>query len=109
MGWLKRMFGQEAATGGGGGGGGATAEAVPAERLGLNGEYDESGLAKRVAQAFDNEADLRDIDTVWVAQTGGTVVLKGQAPSTAIIDRLVAVAQGINGATDVDASQLTVG
>ncbi|MEM9162075.1 MAG: phospholipid-binding protein, partial [Cyanobacteria bacterium P01_F01_bin.4] len=55
-------------------------EEAPAYRVGLTGEYDESGLAKRVALAFDEDAQLDDVDTLWVAQLSGTVVLKGTVP-----------------------------
>ena len=44
------------------------------------GEYDQSGLAKRVAKAFD-EAGFQDHQTVWIARTGTTVVLKGKSRS----------------------------
>jgi osmotically-inducible protein OsmY len=115
MGWLQRIFGgqtDEAAaapestpesseeT--------ATAQDVPAERMGLNGEYDQSGLAKRVAAAFDQDSSVADIETVWVAQTGGTVVLKGEAPSQDQLNRLIEIANEQNGATAVDAEQVTI-
>ncbi|HEY9727641.1 MAG TPA: BON domain-containing protein [Chroococcales cyanobacterium] len=118
MGWLKRLFGMEKphnaqvnppvqqapqATGG------TSTETIPPERVGLNGEYDQSGLAKRVALAFDNEADLADEERLWVAQTGGTVVLKGEVSDQATLNKMVSVAQGVNGATDVDTSQVQVG
>ena len=113
MGWLKRLFGMEkpteAAPMQGGGGGGATAEAIAPERVGLSGEYDQSGLAKRVALAFDQDAAVKDIDTVYVAQTGGTVVLKGKVPSQQNLDRLETIARGVSGATAVDSSQVTIG
>ncbi|MUH01672.1 phospholipid-binding protein [Scytonema sp. UIC 10036] len=120
MGWLKRLFGLEkpqnaqvnptpqpaeqtrSATP-------ATTETVPPERVGLNGEYDQSGLAKRVALAFDQDNQLDDIDTLWVAQTGSTVVLKGKVPSQDILQKMVSVASSVNGATNVDTSQVTVG
>ena len=60
-------------------------ESIPPERVGLNGEYDQSGLAKRVALAFDQDPQIDDIDTIYVAQTGGTVVLKGKVPSQDIL------------------------
>lgn len=82
---------------------------IPAERMGLNGEYDQSGLAKRVAKAFDDDAELDDIATLWVAQTGGTVVLKGSVPNQGLLDKCVSIANGVNGATSVDSSQVTVG
>lgn len=123
MGWLKRLFGlekpenaevnpsvataTEPATDESGGG--ATTETIPPERVGLNGEYDQSGLAKRVALAFDQESDLADEERLWVAQTGGTVVLKGEVSDQATLDKMVSVAQGVSGATNVDTSQVTVG
>jgi osmotically-inducible protein OsmY len=85
----------------------APGEAIPPERVGLNGEYDQSGLAKRVAQAFDTS--LEDVETLWVAQTGGTVVLKGKVPSQEYLDQAVSIAGGVSGATSVDSSQVTVG
>jgi osmotically-inducible protein OsmY len=122
MGWLKRLFGMEkpqnaqvnppvasapatteapAATG--------TEQTVPPERVGLNGEYDQSGLAKRVALAFDQDPDLADEERLWVAQTGGTVVLKGEVPDQATLDKMVSIARSVNGATSVQTDQVTVG
>jgi osmotically-inducible protein OsmY len=115
MGWLQRIFGgnkEEAPTE-------AVAQSapaeeatpaadIPAERVGLNGEYDQSGLAKRVAAAFDQDASVADIDTVWVAQTGGTVVLKGEAPSQEQLNRLIEIANEQSGAEAVNAEQVTI-
>jgi osmotically-inducible protein OsmY len=117
MGWLQRIFGgnkdaaateavaqnaptEEASTE-------APAE-IPAERVGLNGEYDQSGLAKRVAAAFDQDSSVADIETVWVAQTGGTVVLKGEAPSQEQLNRLIEIANEQSGAEAVNAEQVTI-
>ena len=119
MGWLQRIFGgqkdeaaaapestsesaPEASENS------APAQDIPAERMGLNGEYDQSGLAKRVAAAFDQDSSVADIETVWVAQTGGTVVLKGQAPSQDQLNRLIEIANEQNGAVAVNAEQVTV-
>jgi osmotically-inducible protein OsmY len=114
MGFLQKIFGM---------GKPANAEVNPAptetdpstggeiapERLGLNGEYDQSGLAKRVALAFDEDAAVTDVETLWVAQTGSSVVLKGSVPSQEILDRMVELASGVSGATDVSIDQVTVG
>jgi len=62
-----------------------------------------------VAQAFDNEPTLDDIETFWVAQTGSTVVLKGQVPSQGLLQQAVSIAQGVAGVTTVDTNQVTVG
>ncbi len=119
MGWLQRLFGiekpqdaqvnpetsaapEETSTG-------ETGESIAPERVGLNGEYDQSGLAKRVALAFDQSSEFDDIDTLYVAQTGGTVVLKGEVPSQDILDKMVEVARDVSGATDVNTDQVRVG
>lgn len=121
MGWLKRLFGMEkpqqaqvnpspaqaaspqpVASG-------AATESIPPERLGLSGEYDQSGLAKRVALAFDEDNALNDIDTLYVAQTGSTVVLKGKVPNQEILNRMISVARGVSGATAVETNQVTIG
>ena len=112
MGFLQKMFGMEKpenaevnpapaaeavdpATG-------ATADEIAPERIGLNGEYDQSGLAKRVALAFDEDADVTDVQGLWIAQTGGQVVLKGSVPSQEILDKAIELASGVSGATDVN-------
>ncbi|MDZ8051161.1 MAG: BON domain-containing protein [Aulosira sp. ZfuVER01] len=115
MGWLQRLFGMEkpedaqvnpepsfVAEDSG-------EESIAPERQGLNGEYDQSGLAKRVALAFDEDSQFDDIDSLYVAQTGGTVVLKGSVPSQDILDQMVEIARGVSGATDVQTDQVTVG
>ncbi|WP_366944933.1 BON domain-containing protein [Chamaesiphon sp. GL140_3_metabinner_50] len=114
MGFFKKIFGMEKP---------ANAEVNPApaeadpdtgvevapERMGVNGEYDQSGLAKRVAIAFDDDASVTDVETLWVAQTSGTVVLKGSVPSQEILDRMVELASGVSGTTDVSIDEVTVG
>jgi len=85
------------------------AASIPAAKVGLHGEYDESGLAKRVALAFDEADGLDDIETLWVAQLSGKVVLKGKVPSQALLDQAVSVASGVNGADGVDTAEVTVG
>ncbi len=126
MGWLKRLFGLEkpdreqnaaaqppvasapqqaapAQTAS------STATApIPPERVGLHGEYDQSGLAKRVARAFDEDAEVADIETVFVAQLGSTVVLKGKVPSQAILNKLVSIARNVHGATAVQSDQVRI-
>lgn len=81
---------------------------VPDYKVGLNGEFDESGLAKRVSLAFDEDNQLDDVDTLWVAQASGTVVLKGKVPSQAILDKMVKVAKGVEGTDSVDTKQVEV-
>lgn len=87
----------------------SAAPAIPPEKVGLDGEFDESGLAKRVALAFDNDSTLDDVGTLWVAQLGSKVVLKGKVPDQSYLTKATTIAKGVKGATEVDASQVTVG
>ena len=120
MGWLKRLFGLEkpknpqqavqgTATEPQNFANSTATETIPPERVGLNGEYDQSGLAKRVALAFDQDAELDDINTLYVAQTGSTVVLKGKVPSQQILNKMISVARQVNGATAVETNQVAIG
>ncbi|MBE9063775.1 phospholipid-binding protein [cf. Phormidesmis sp. LEGE 11477] len=84
-------------------------EDIPDYKIGVDGDFDESGLAKRVALAFDEDNQLDDIDTLWVAQLSGTVVLKGQVPSQDILDKMVSVARDVDGTDAVDTGQVEVG
>lgn len=114
MGWLDRLFGHKdaqpaAAQQQAPAQAPQTAQAtIPPERVGLNGEYDQSGLAKRVAKAFD-EADFQDHQTVWIAQTGTTVVLKGKCESQELLNKMVATAKTVKGAGAVETNQVTIG
>lgn len=133
MGWLQRIFGQDdsksqqdrssaravqstpsrqpsgsSAATASRSAGQSSSQSVPPERMGLNGEYDQSGLAKRVAQAFDQDPTLDDIETLWVAQTGSTVVLKGKAPNQEVVSKMVSVARNVKGAKSVDTEQVEV-
>lgn len=84
-------------------------ESTPPEQIGLNGEPDPSGLAKRVALAFDEDPDVDDIETVYLAQKGSISVLKGKVLSQEALDKLVSVAQEVKGVTGVRADRVTVG
>lgn len=69
-------------------------------KVGIDGQFDESGLAKRVALAFD-EAGLSDSVGLWVAQTGSTVVLKYNPDAEDVLDQAKKIAMTVDGATNV--------
>lgn len=71
-------------------------------KVGLDGQFDESGLAKRVALAFD-EANISDDVGLWVAQTGSTVVLKYNPDAAGVLEQAKKIAMTVDGATNVTA------
>lgn len=80
---------------------------IPPERMGLKGEYDHSGLAKRVMIAFRQSFSVQEIQHLSVAQRGCVVVLRGQV-SQGIISRLVAIAGATYGTCDVETNLIQV-
>lgn len=70
--------------------------------------YTSSALAQRVVLTFGKNPKVAGLDTIWVAQSKSTVVLKGQVPSQDMLDKLVAIAGKVRGVTAVDSTQLTV-
>jgi len=78
----------------------AAAQSIPPEKVGLDGKFDESGLAKRVAKALD-DANISDQVGLWVAQTGSTVVLKYNPDAEGVLEQAKQVAMGVEGATEV--------
>lgn len=75
---------------------------IPPERVGLNGEYDHSGLAKRVFQAFQAHFASQDLEGLRVTQRGKVVILMGSLRSTELLARLSAIALDVEGAIDVE-------
>ncbi len=79
----------------------AKEQSIAPEKVGLDGKFDESGLAKRVAKALD-DAGISDDVGLWVAQTGSTVVLKYNDDAKAVLAKAEQVAKGVEGATAVE-------
>ncbi|MGG6268905.1 phospholipid-binding protein [Leptolyngbya sp. AN03gr2] len=75
---------------------------IPPERVGLNGEYDHSGLAKRVLQAFQAHFPTQDLAGLRVNQRGKVVILLGSLQSTKLLDQLTTIALEVDGAIDVE-------
>ncbi|UBF26226.1 hypothetical protein K9N68_32755 [Kovacikia minuta CCNUW1] len=78
----------------------AAQNSIPPEKVGLDGKFDESGLAKRVAKALD-DANISDHVGLWVAQTGSVVVLKYNPDAEGVLAQAKQVATSVEGATDV--------
>lgn len=75
-------------------------KSIPPEKVGLDGNFDESGLAKRVAKALD-DANISDQVGLWVAQTESVVVLKYNPDAEAVLAQAKEIALAVEGATDV--------
>ena len=85
-----------------------SSSSIALERTGLDGEYDPSGLAKRVARALEEDFILNGISNVYVAQNNRKIILKGTISDRNFLDRLVTVAQNVEGVSEVDISQVEI-
>lgn len=82
---------------------------IPPERVGLNGEYDHQGLAKRVSLAFRQQFGSAEISGLRVTQRGAVVVLMGVIPNQRLLIKLVNAAMAVAGTADVEVNGISVG
>jgi hypothetical protein len=75
---------------------------IPPERIGLNGEYDHSGLAKRVLQVYQTQFSMTELQGLQVMQRGRVVLLMGDLPSRSVLNQLVTLALQVEGAAAVE-------
>lgn len=81
---------------------------IPPERVGLNGEYDHHGLAKRVTLAFRQQYSADDLRLLRIKQRGAVVVLVGKVPTQALLNRLVQTAMSTLGAVEVETYGISI-
>ena len=82
---------------------------VPPERLGLDGEYDHSGLAKRVRLHLLEKFGAKALERLSISQRGRVVVIEGTIASSHLLRRMVSVAELVYGASDVETHGVCVG
>lgn len=81
---------------------GSIFQSIPPERVGLNGDYDHNGLAKRVDLALRQQFDTYEIDQIRVAQRGTVVVLTGKVAHQRLLKRMMQAVLGVSGAAAVE-------
>jgi len=81
---------------------------IPPERVGLDGEYDHSGLAKRVSLRFSQSFEPSEIENLRIIQRGAVVVLLGKVSNRRSLSRMISVALGTSGAVDVEINGISV-
>ncbi|MBE9062783.1 phospholipid-binding protein [cf. Phormidesmis sp. LEGE 11477] len=73
----------------------------PPERIGVRGEYDYNGLAKRVLKCF-NQSIQEDISRLKIRQRGCVVILTGAVSSRTLLNELVTLATSVEGTALVE-------
>ncbi|MBE9141060.1 BON domain-containing protein [Nodosilinea sp. LEGE 07088] len=75
---------------------------IPPERVGLSGEYDHYGLAKRVKASCHCQFGRDVVKQLVIKQRGSAVILSGQVEDLTVVDQLVHLALQAEGATHVE-------
>ncbi|WP_264324788.1 hypothetical protein [Romeriopsis navalis] len=75
---------------------------IPPERVGLNGEYDHSGLAKRVQLALQQKFDATIVAQLEIAQRGKVVIISGKSLDDLQVRQMTKIALEIDGADFVE-------
>ena len=81
---------------------------IPPERVGIRGEYDHHGLAKRVQLKFSQALGKLAIGELSVLQRGRVVILHGQVASQDLLNQLVHLAMQVDGAEHVEVRGIVV-
>lgn len=79
---------------------------IPPERIGIEGEYDYNGLAKRVMHCFRQVAGDQ-VAQLKVRQRGCVVILTGAISSRRLLNQLVNLATQVEGAALVELYNVT--
>jgi hypothetical protein len=77
-------------------------QTIPPERVGLRGEYDHYGLAKRVWLKYCETFGSDVVASLSVKQRGSVVILHGQVRSQPLLEQLIQLAMQAEGATNVE-------
>lgn len=81
---------------------------IPPERVGLNGEYDYYGLAKRIQARFSAQVGRPAVAQLAVKQRGSGIILSGHVESQALLEQLIQMAIQADGTTHVEVRDVQV-
>jgi hypothetical protein len=81
---------------------------IPPERLGLQGEYDHYGLAKRIQARFKQRLGRLAAADLAIKQRGGAIILSGHVANRALLEELIDLALQTEGTTQVEVYDMQV-
>jgi hypothetical protein len=81
---------------------------IPPERIGLQGEYDYYGLAKRVRHRLREVVGLAVLHQVKIRQRGRVIVLVGCVTSAEVLETMLRTVLSVEGADAVETYGLSL-
>ncbi|MBD1869803.1 BON domain-containing protein [Cyanobacteria bacterium FACHB-471] len=79
----------------------------PPENMGLEGEFDLGGLAKRVALALD-QSPVANVESLQIVQRGSMIEFRGRSPDRSILDQVVKITAQIDGVKQIETDQVAI-
>jgi hypothetical protein len=79
----------------------------PPENMGLEGEFDLGGLAKRVALALD-QSSVANVDTLQIVQRGSMIEFRGESPDQSVLDQVIKITAQIDGVKRIETDQVAI-
>lgn len=83
-------------------------QTIPPERVGLKGEYDHTGMAKRAERALGQTFPIAEIAHLVLSQRGRVLILQGQLANQPLLDRLLNTLMQVNGVEAVEVQQVVI-
>lgn len=83
-------------------------QTIPPERVGIDGEYDHNGLAKRVKLALCEQFAAHEISQIRVTQRGRVVILMGTISNRQLLTQAVDVASAVYGTAAVETQGVAI-
>lgn len=81
---------------------------IPLSRVGLYGEFSLNGLAERVAKAYNQDSNLDQVSSVYVAQKDDAIILFGTIADATLLRRMENIAKQVDGVKEVDTNNVTI-
>ncbi|MGI0490812.1 hypothetical protein ACN4EG_03285 [Alkalinema pantanalense CENA528] len=72
-----------------------TLTAIPPERIGIDGQYDHNGLAKRVFLRLQELFGIELVQNLRISQRGRVVILMGTLPDSAVVQSFPSLVEAI--------------
>lgn len=77
------------------------------ENMGMEGEFDLGGLAKRVAMALDHSS-VASIETLQIVQQGNTIEFRGESPNRLVLEQIVKITSQVDGVKHIETEQVAI-
>ncbi|NJL38678.1 MAG: BON domain-containing protein [Leptolyngbyaceae cyanobacterium RM2_2_4] len=77
------------------------------ENMGVEGEFDLGGLAKRVAIALDH-SPVASVESLQIVQQGNLIQFRGSSPNQSVLEQIVKITAQVDGVRYIEIDQVAI-